>query len=126
MPRFDGPYEVVRAHPETSTYSLKLPFSDVKVDGFHGKLLKPWKPNNPLLFPDHQLPEPAPILNPDGDAEWQVEKIVDSRRRGKGHQFLICYTGYGPEDDHWLPGAEVEDLEAYEKWLETHPEDKRT
>lgn len=58
MPHFDGPYEVVEAFPDTSTYALKLPFSDVKVDGFHGRLLKPWKPNNPLLFPDQQLPEP--------------------------------------------------------------------
>ena len=121
MPRYDGPYKVVRAHLKTSSYTLKLPFSDVKVDGFHGRLLKPWKLNNPLLFPDQQLPEPAPILNPDGDAEWRVEKIVDVRKQGKGYQYLVRYVGYGPEDDRWLPGAEVQDLEALEKWLEENP-----
>jgi hypothetical protein len=121
MPCFDGPYEVVEANPDTSTYSLKLPFSDVKVEGFHGRLLKPWKPNNPLLFPDRQLPEPAPTLNPDGEPEWLVEKIVDQRKRGKGYQYLVRYVGYGPEDDRWLPGAEVDELEAMDKWLEEHP-----
>jgi hypothetical protein len=121
MPRFDGPYEVVEAYPESSTYSLKLPFSDVKVDGFHAKLLKPWKPNDPTLFPDRQLPEPGPTLNPDGEPEWLVEKIVDQRRRGKGYQYLVRYVGYGPEDDRWLPGAEVDELEAMDRWLEEHP-----
>ena len=121
MPRFDGPYEVTEAHPDSSTYSLKLPFSDVKVDGFHSKLLKLWKPNNPLLFPDRQLPEPGPTLNTDGEPEWLVEKIVDQRKRGKGHQYLVRYVGYGPEDDRWLPGAELDELEAMDKWLEEHP-----
>jgi hypothetical protein len=121
MPRFDGPYEIVEAHPDSSTYSLKLPFSDVKVDGFHAKLLKPWKPNDPTLFPDRQLPEPGPTLNPDGEPEWLVEKIVDQRRRGKGYQYLVRYVGYGPEDDRWLPGVEVEELEAMDQWLEQHP-----
>jgi hypothetical protein len=122
MPRFDGPYEVTEAHPDSSTYSLKLPFSDVKVDGFHSKLLKLWKPNNPLLFPDRQLPEPGPTLNTDGEPEWLVEKIVDQRKRGKGHQYLVRYVGYGPEDDRWLPGAELDELEAMDKWLEEHPQ----
>jgi hypothetical protein len=125
MPRYDGPYEIVEAHPETSTYTLKLPYSDVKQDGFHGRLLKRWKPNDPLLFPDQQLPEPGPILNEDGEPEWTVEKIIERRKRGKGHQYLVRYAGYGPEDDRWLPGSEVEELEAMDHWLEEHPEVER-
>jgi hypothetical protein len=118
MPRFDGPYEIVEGHPETSTYTLKLPFSDVKQDGFHGRLLRPWRPNNPDLFPDRQLPEPGPTLNEQGEPEWEVEEIIERRRRGKGFQYLVRYRGYGPEDDRWLPGSEVEELEAMDRWLE--------
>jgi Chromo (CHRromatin Organisation MOdifier) domain len=118
MPRFDGPYEVVEAHPETSTYTLKLLFSDVKQDGFHGRLLRPWRPNNPELFPDRQLPKPGPTLNKQGEPEWEVEEIIERHRHGKGFQYLVQYRGYGPEDDRWLPGSEVEELEAMDRWLE--------
>lgn len=118
FPRFDGPYLVTSAHPETSTYVLKLPDSDVPEETFHARLLKPYKSNNPLLFPDraNQRPQPAPILNEKGEEEYLVEKIVEEKKWGKGRRFLVRWQGYGPEADRWVPGSEMEDTEALDIW----------
>ena len=85
---------------------------------FHASLLKPWRANDPEYFPSHEYSRPGPILNTDGEEEWPVERILDKRRRGRGWQYLVRWSGYGPEHDEWLPGSEVGNLEAYGAWLE--------
>jgi hypothetical protein len=32
-------------------------------------------------------------------------------------QYLVRWRGYGPEDDRWLPGWELDDCEALDLWL---------
>jgi hypothetical protein len=116
MPRDDGPYEVVKAFPERSEYTLKLPNNPQLFPGFHSHLLKRYVPNNPELFPTREPARPGPVITPDGAVEWTVEKIVDERRRGRGKQYLVRWDGYGPEFDEWVPGREMEDTIALDVW----------
>jgi hypothetical protein len=37
--------------------------------------------------------------------------IVKKRRRGRGHQYLVRWRGYGPEADVWVPATELEDTQ---------------
>ncbi|THH11766.1 hypothetical protein EW146_g7926 [Bondarzewia mesenterica] len=117
MPRFDGPYKVIHAHPECSTYTLDLPDNTNTFSTFHASLLRPFHNNNDSAYPSRHLARPGPILSPDGPAEWEIDSIVDERRRGRGLQYLVRWRGWGDEDVHWLPGSELEDCTALDAWI---------
>jgi hypothetical protein len=126
MPRFDGPYTIVSANPESSTYTLDLPEHTNVYPTFHVSELKRHVPNNAELFPSRELQRPSPIVTPKGSEEWEIEKILDKRTRRRGHQYLIRWRGYGPKADVWVPGQELEDtaaLDAYNSRAITPVED---
>ena len=51
--------------------------------------------------------------------EHTIQEIIDSRHRGRGWQFLVHGSGYGPHHDKWLPAAELNDCEALDLWYQT-------
>ena len=117
MVRYDGPYTILEAWPETSTYHLDLPESSARHPVFHAALLRPFVANDDSLFPSCAHAQPGPVVTEDGVQEWYVDKILDRQRRGRGYRYLVCWRGYGPEHDEWLPGAQVADLEALDAYL---------
>jgi hypothetical protein len=50
---------------------------------------------------------PPPVITPEGEEEYEVEKILNSRKVGRQLQYLIRWKGYGPEEDTWQPKADV-------------------
>jgi hypothetical protein len=112
FPCYDGPYDVINVHTETSNYTLELPNSPNTYPTYHASELKPFLPNNASLFPSRELAQPHPILTTDGMEEYFVQEIINSRRRGKGNQYLVRWTGYGLEHDRWLAGSSLEDCAA--------------
>ena len=83
-------------------------------DVFHAALLKP-RSNDPL--PSQQLvnEEPPPIFV-EGTEEFEIQRILRHRKRGRGHQFLVKWAGW--EEPTWEPSTELEDtiaLTAYER-----------
>jgi hypothetical protein len=116
FPRFDGPYLVINTHPETSNYTLELPNAPNTFPTYHASELKPHISNNPSLFPGCKLPEPVPVLTDEGIEEFLVEQILDSRKRGRGWQYLVRWVGYGHEHDRWLACSSLSDCEALDVW----------
>jgi hypothetical protein len=84
---------------KTTNYTLDLPNSPNTYPTYHASELKPYLSNDADLFPSCELNQPQPILTPDGLEEYFVQEIIDSHRRGKGWQYLVRWTGYGPEHD---------------------------
>ena len=119
MVRWDGPYDVIHAYPETSVYTLDLPPSMAIFPTFHGSLLKRYVPNDGDLFPSREHARPGPIVTADGEEEFEVDSIINRRRRGRGWQYLVRWKGYGPGADTWLPGAAVDDLKALDEYLDS-------
>jgi hypothetical protein len=117
FPRYDGPYRITDAHVETSNYTLELPNSPNTYPTYHTSELKAFLPNNSTLFPSRETAQPQPIVTVDGLEEYHVQEIIDSRRRGKGWQYLVRWTGYGPEHDCWIAGSTLEDCTALDTWL---------
>ena len=78
FPRYDGPYNIIDVHTGTSNYTLELPNAPNTYPTYHSSELRSFLPNDPILFPRCELPEPRPILTSDGLEEFLVQEIIDS------------------------------------------------
>lgn len=116
MPCWDGPYEVVKAFPESSTYKLRLLGSSTTCLTYHISHLKCHVENDNNLFPDRKLEQPGPIITPEGLTEYFVDQILDERPYGRGKQYLVRWQGYGPGADLWLLRSEMLQTEALDAW----------
>ena len=108
-----GPFKVVQAIGMVS-FKLELPPQWKVHPVFHAKLLHPYKETE-----EHgaNFQEPPPDLV-DGEPEWEIESILDSRWRKKREQFLIRWKGYSSAHDSWEPQENVHApqlLEEYKK-----------
>ena len=90
-----GPYEILRKLGPTS-YELKLPESMRIHPVFHSSLLR-LDPDDPL--PNQVIPPPPPI-EVEGEEEWEVQEILDSRWYYGRLQYRVKWTGY-ETDDSW-------------------------
>ena len=95
IPHFASPYMVTATFPTKSSYTLHLPNEPNCFPTFHSSLLHHFVNNNPELFPSHSLVMPSPVVTPDGEEEWLVEKIIDEYCRGQGYQYLVHSVGQG-------------------------------
>jgi len=92
-----GPYEIVDK-VGSSSYRVRLPGNTRKYNVFNEALLTPY--HEP---PTHRRDErPAPEIIDDAE-EHEVESILDSRRRGRGYQFLIKWKGFPTSENTWEP-----------------------
>ena len=82
------------------TYQLALPPQWKIHDVFHADLLTPYHETK-LHGPNFTRPPPDLI---DGEEEYEVEEILQSRRFGKGHkvQYLVKWKGYPESDNQWV------------------------
>jgi hypothetical protein len=117
MPHYNGPYMIIKAWPEKSTYTLELLNSQNTFPMFHTLQLWPYHENNASLFPDCEPEWPGPLVEAVGEEEWEIECIVGERTRGSGKQYLVKWRGWANEDMQWLPRRELEEMEALEVWL---------
>jgi hypothetical protein len=76
-------------------------------DVFHTNLLRPaTKPETAL---PGQRNEPPPPVEVDGEQEWIIERIEDSRynRRRRQYEYLVKWTGY--DELTWEPYEFIKD-----------------
>ena len=91
-----------------NAYWLKLPASFGQVHPiFSVTLLCPYD-NDPITECQECHPPPPPPVVRDSIEEYEVEKILDSRIfRGK-IEYLVCWKGYGVEEDEWRPSRDIQ------------------
>ena len=97
LPRWVGPFKVSKQVGKVA-YELDLP-SNMKIHNvFHVSLLKPYHPSG-------RTQPPPPAVWVDDEPEYEVEHILSHRvvKRGRSrkHEYLIKWTGYGPEHNSW-------------------------
>jgi hypothetical protein len=113
-----GPYEVVKA-VGTHAYQLKLPRSLSQLHPVFPVIkLTPAPPD--LIAGRCPKPPPPPVLV-EGEQEWEVEEVMDSRLfRGK-LQYLVRWKGYGIEEASWEPRTNVHAPQLTAKFHKEHP-----
>jgi hypothetical protein len=87
-------------------YRLELPTQWSIHDVFHTDLLTPYH-ETPTHGVNYQHPPPDLV---EGMEEYKVEKVLDSRRYGRGHklQYLIAWKGYPDSDNQWVNWDDAE------------------
>ena len=69
-----------------------------------------------------QCLRPPPLLEIiNGEEEFIVEKILDSRIINQKLRYLIKWEGYGIEHNSWEPADDVHSLECVMDFYWTHP-----
>jgi hypothetical protein len=100
-------------------YRLSLPTQWSIHDVFHTDLLTPYR-ETPTHGPNYQRPPPELI---DGVEEYEVEKVLDSRRYGRGRklQYLVKWVGYPDSDNQWVNKEDISADEAIKEFQRTNP-----
>lgn len=98
MPRKLGPYTVIEKVGKVD-YKLDLPKTLRVHPVFHINRLSLWKGNkiNGILPPP---PEPVEV---EGEEEYEVEEVLDSKVHGKGLRYLVKWKGYDESENSWEP-----------------------
>jgi hypothetical protein len=122
MPRYDGPYLVVDTHEAASTVTLDIPNAPNIFPTFHTSHIKPFRQNNDSKWPSCSLEKPGPVMVNDSP-EYLVNKIIDHKKIGKSnYKYLVRWIEYGPEDDQWISGRDLDENEALDKYLAANPQ----
>ena len=95
-----GPFTILDRIGTTS-YKLDLPPSMKIHPIFHSNLLR-LDPNDAL--PSQHIPPPLPIIV-DGEEEWEVERILDSRLYYGKLQYKAQWKDH-PLDNTWYPTSD--------------------
>jgi hypothetical protein len=110
-----GPYTVIR-RVSPYAYELELPQSLRIHPVHHVSLLDP-------VAEDHlpgQVITPPPPVEVEGDQEYQVERVEDSRMYRNQLQYLVRWTGY--DQMTWEPAKDVDGLQALDVFHEKYPQ----
>jgi hypothetical protein len=122
-PKFIGPFPIVRVVSDVAN-ELLLPATLKIHNVFHVSKLRKYQDGSEQ-FPERKQEEqtrPASADVIDGEAAWEVEKVVGKRvlKRGKRSvvQYLVLWKGYPDWEKTWEPAANLkgaaEAVKAYE------------
>src|SRR6266571_8888740 len=115
-PKRYGPFPITRKILAT-TYALKFPPQWCIHPVFHALLLMPYKET-----PIHgtNFPEPPPDLI-EGEPEWEVDQIMNTRRYWNQTQFLIKWKGYSDAHNSWEPEKNLNATELVKEYYKCNP-----
>jgi len=113
-----GPF-VVEWRIRSMAYCLRLPHGMKQLHPVFNIVKLTPAPNNPIT--GHKMEDYLPPIVIDGEAEWEVEEILDSRWHQRRFQYLIKWKGYSCEHNSWESTSEVSTPELTAEFHHKHP-----
>jgi len=99
-----GPFEIER-QVGLLAYRLKLPHRLRQLHPVFNVVKLSAAPDDPILGRKPQaLPPPIAV---DGEPEWEVEEVLDSRWHWRRFQFLIKWKGFSREHNSWEVASDI-------------------
>ena len=101
-PKQLGPFIVIEVRSDVD-YKLALPPALKIYNVFHVDRLSPYKGNEI----NGQMPPPPEPVTVDGEEEYEVDYIRDSKLFGHTLKYLVRWTDYGEGEDTWEPAKNL-------------------
>jgi len=73
------------------------------------------------LIPGRKPQAPPPPIVVDGELEWEVEEVLDSRWHWRRFQFLIKWKGFSREHNSWEVASDVKTPDLVAEYYRRHP-----
>lgn len=113
-----GPFRVVEAIGK-GAYKLDLPESMARLHPvFPVVKLTPMPPDP---FPGRHAARPPDPEIIDDVEHFEIEKILDSRRRYRRMEYLVKWKGYNDSHNQWIPWYNLDADESIEEFHAAHP-----
>jgi hypothetical protein len=112
-----GPYKVMEK-VGTHAFRLELPKSMKIHPVFHVMLLKKFHSD-----PHSREPaQPPPIVTQEGEEEWEVEEILNSKKIRRQLHYYVKWKGYSHADNSWQSKEDLKNApELVDKFHKLHP-----
>ena len=76
-------------------------------------------PDDPIPGRKPRAPPPPIVVN--GEPEWEVEEVLDSRWHWRRFQFLIKWKGFSREHNSWEVASDVKVPDLVAEYYRKHP-----
>ena len=107
-----GPFKIKRKLSPV-TFELQLPSDSRLYPVFHAALLE-------------SVPSQVPVqttLQTNGEKEYEVAEILDTRTTFSNKEYLVSWKGYSREENSWEPEANLQKCQqAISSYYQRHPE----
>jgi Chromo (CHRromatin Organisation MOdifier) domain len=98
-----GPFKIIKKINDVA-YQLQLPYSMRQLHSvFHVLLLHPAK----STFPRSVQSQPPPVILDCEHEFFEVEDILDGKRKNGKWKFLVLWKGYSASDNSWEPEENI-------------------
>jgi Chromo (CHRromatin Organisation MOdifier) domain len=113
-----GPFTVERK-VGNGAYRLQLPQSMKRLHPVFNVVKLTPAPPDPIVGQRAPPPPPPEII--DGEEEWVVEEILDSKMMNRKLRYLVKWENFGAEHNSWEPWDNLHAPELVEKFHQRHP-----